>query len=61
MISQNTIYVFAVNHNESEIDSKWMENGSEMDSKWIQNGIEMLKFNVEDDLPFPLNLSPTWK
>jgi hypothetical protein len=60
-MSWNTIYVFAVNHNGSGMDSKWIENRSEMDSKWIENGMETLQFNVEDDLPFPLNLSPTWK
>jgi hypothetical protein len=66
----NAIFVFAVHQNGSE--TKWIENGSERNFKWIENGLgkdlvwikkrfETIEFNVEDDLPFPLNLPPTLK
>jgi hypothetical protein len=50
MASENEIYVFV-----------FIKNGSKMDFQWMENGFESLEFIVEDDLPFPLSLSPSAK
>jgi hypothetical protein len=69
---ENIIYIFAVNQNGKETNPRWIENGSgkdlgriengsAKDLEWIENGFKVLEFNVKDDLPFPLSLSPNWK